>query len=70
MNERLYRGDEPGMKLPDSVSDLLKEAESPLAAYPKLLDMFLKCYPNTLETTTKLLQDQFAFVITENIQAM
>ncbi|WP_240702817.1 glycoside hydrolase family 125 protein [Cohnella luojiensis] len=58
------------MKLPDSVSDLLKEAESSLAAYPKLLDMFIKCYPNTLETTTKLLKDQSAFVITGDIPAM
>ncbi len=58
------------MKPPNSVSVLLKEAETTLAAYPKLLDMFNKCYPNTLETTTKLLDDQSAFVITGDIPAM
>ncbi|BBI32940.1 glycoside hydrolase family 125 protein [Cohnella abietis] len=57
-------------KLPNSVSDLLQEAHSTLAGHPKLLDMFLKCFPNTLETTTKLLEDQSAFVITGDIPAM
>ncbi|MFC5468516.1 glycoside hydrolase family 125 protein [Cohnella suwonensis] len=57
-------------KLPASVAELLKEAESALAGHPKLLGMFLKCYPNTLETTTKLLEDQTAFVITGDIPAM
>lgn len=32
--------------------------------------MFARCYPNTLETTTKLLDDGSAFVITGDIHAM
>ncbi len=32
--------------------------------------LFTKCYPNTLETTTKLLEDGSAFVITGDIHAM
>ncbi len=32
--------------------------------------LFTKCYPNTLETTTKLLPDGSAFVITGDIHAM
>ncbi len=32
--------------------------------------LFTKCYPNTLETTTKLLDDGSAFVITGDIHAM
>jgi meiotically up-regulated gene 157 (Mug157) protein len=58
------------MKLPRSVSQLLEEARDKLAQYPKLLDMFLKCYPNTLETTSRMLQDGTAFVITGDIPAM
>ncbi|MFC4303798.1 glycoside hydrolase family 125 protein [Cohnella boryungensis] len=58
------------MKLPQSVTQLLTEAKTTLSAHPKLLDMFTKCYPNTLETTTKLLDDRTAFVITGDIPAM
>ncbi|TVX98687.1 glycoside hydrolase family 125 protein [Cohnella terricola] len=58
------------MKLPHSVSQLLMEAKTTLSEHPKLLDMFTKCYPNTLETTVKLLDDQTAFVITGDIPAM
>lgn len=58
------------MKLPQSVDQLLKEAETALAVHPKLLDMFQKCYPNTLETTTKVLEDGSTFVITGDIPAM
>lgn len=58
------------MRLPDSVTARLQAAETELAAYPKLLDMFKKCYPNTLETTTRTLDDRSVFVITGDIPAM
>ncbi len=35
-----------------------------------LIPLFKNCYPNTLETTTKLLHDGSAFVITGDIHAM
>jgi meiotically up-regulated gene 157 (Mug157) protein len=58
------------MKLPQSVTALLAEADEKLAAYPKLLEMFRNCYPNTLETTTTILADGTTFVITGDIPAM
>jgi meiotically up-regulated gene 157 (Mug157) protein len=36
----------------------------------KLADMFAKCYPNTLETTTELLEDGTTFVLTGDIPDM
>lgn len=35
-----------------------------------LVKLFENCYPNTLETTTKILEDNSAFVITGDIHAM
>ena len=35
-----------------------------------LVPLFKNCYPNTLETTTKILDDGSAFVITGDIHAM
>ncbi|KRE50070.1 glycoside hydrolase family 125 protein [Paenibacillus sp. Soil724D2] len=58
------------MTLPNSVTSLLEEAEIKLAGHPKLLAMFKNCYPNTLETTTKLMNDNTAFVFTGDIPAM
>ncbi len=37
---------------------------------PKLAEMFLQCYPNTLRTTTSLLEDGTSFVFTGDIPAM
>lgn len=58
------------MKLPQAVIDRLERAETELAHHPKLLDMFKNCFPNTLETTTKILEDGTAFVFTGDIPAM
>jgi meiotically up-regulated gene 157 (Mug157) protein len=38
--------------------------------HPKVVEMFKKCYPNTLETTVELLADETSFVITGDISAM
>lgn len=37
---------------------------------PKVAEMFRQCYPNTLETTTQLVEDDTTFVITGDIPAM
>lgn len=37
---------------------------------PKLYKLFLNCYPNTLQTTTKLLENDSTFVFTGDIPAM
>lgn len=55
------------MTLPNAVTSLLEEAEIMLAEHPKLLAMFKNCYPNTLETTTKIMNDNTAFVFTGDI---
>ncbi len=57
-------------ELPKAVQDVLSEAEEKLAHRPKLLKLFKNCFPNTLETTTKLMDDGTTFVITGDIPAM
>ncbi|RAP74646.1 glycoside hydrolase family 125 protein [Paenibacillus montanisoli] len=58
------------MKIPSSIQRVLASAETELAEYPKLLSMFKQCFPNTLETTTRLMEDGTAFVFTGDIPAM
>jgi meiotically up-regulated gene 157 (Mug157) protein len=60
----------PELALPQAIRDVLEEAEKKLAHRPKLLRLFKNCFPNTLETTTKLLEDGTTFVITGDIPAM
>jgi meiotically up-regulated gene 157 (Mug157) protein len=60
----------PELKLPQAVQVVLAEAEEKLAHRPKLLQLFKNCFPNTLGTTTKLLDDGTTFVITGDIPAM
>ncbi|NBD24282.1 glycoside hydrolase family 125 protein [Paenibacillus glycinis] len=67
---RLPKIDMPHLPLPQSVQAVLAEAETRLAHRPKLLQLFKNCFPNTLETTTKLLNDGTTFVITGDIPAM
>ncbi|MFD1175012.1 glycoside hydrolase family 125 protein [Paenibacillus puldeungensis] len=60
----------PKFELPAAVKRVLEEAEDKLAHRPKLLRQFKNCFPNTLETTTKLMEDGTTFVITGDIPAM
>lgn len=59
----------PPLPLPEAVQTVLAEAREKLAHRPKLLKQFLNCFPNTLETTTKLMDDGTTFVITGDIPA-
>ncbi|MDQ6418723.1 glycoside hydrolase family 125 protein [Paenibacillus sp. LHD-117] len=59
----------PRLPLPEAVQEVLAEAREKLAHRPKLLKQFLNCFPNTLETTTKLMDDGTTFVITGDIPA-
>ncbi|OWA33338.1 metal-independent alpha-mannosidase [Saccharibacillus sp. O16] len=59
----------PQLELPQAIQDVLTEAEIKLAHRPKLLELFKNCFPNTLQTTTKLLNDGTTFVITGDIPA-
>ncbi len=60
----------PAMELPRAVQDVLAEAEVKLAHRPKLLQLFKNCFPNTLATTTKRMEDGTTFIITGDIPAM
>ncbi|RAP75197.1 glycoside hydrolase family 125 protein [Paenibacillus montanisoli] len=60
----------PPLALPRSVEAVLAEAENKLAHRPKLARLFRNCYPNTLDTTTKLMDDGTTFIITGDIPAM
>ncbi|CAM4017505.1 glycoside hydrolase family 125 protein [Paenibacillus alkaliterrae] len=60
----------PRLELPEAIKKVLDEAEEKLARRPKLLHQFRNCFPNTLETTTKLMDDGTTFVITGDIPAM
>lgn len=67
---RLPKINMPELPLPESIQAIGKEAEEKLAHRPKLLRLFLNCFPNTLATTTKLTEDGTTFVITGDIPAM
>ncbi|THF73561.1 glycoside hydrolase family 125 protein [Cohnella fermenti] len=66
---RLPKIDMPPLPLPQAIRDVLNEAEARLAHRPKLQKLFRNCFPNTLETTTKLLSGGTTFVITGDIPA-
>ncbi|MEF3311344.1 glycoside hydrolase family 125 protein [Paenibacillus sp. GYB004] len=67
---RLPKIDLGSFAVPPSVKRVLQTAESKLAHRPKLLALFNNCFPNTLETTTKRMEDGTTFVITGDIPAM
>ncbi|SDX32925.1 hypothetical protein SAMN05518855_101279 [Paenibacillus sp. CF384] len=58
------------IQMPQSIQNILAMAETELAQHPKLLHMFKQCFPNTLETTTRKLEDGTSFVFTGDIPAM
>lgn len=58
------------MKLPASIEQYLNDTDVRLDHHPKLKRLFRNCFPNTLETTTKLLDDGTTFVFTGDIPAM
>lgn len=59
----------PKLPLPQSIVEAMAEAEEKLARRPKLAEQFRNCFPNTLETATKLMDDGTTFVITGDIPA-
>jgi len=61
--------DLPELPLPASISAALEQVGKQLAARPKLAELFRNCFPNTLQTTVKLLKDGTTFVFTGDIPA-
>ena len=57
-------------KLPQSMENLLERVRTALGDDEKLIQMFEKCYTNTLDTTVKQLEDGTTYVITGDIPAM
>ncbi|GHO58929.1 glycoside hydrolase family 125 protein [Ktedonobacter robiniae] len=53
-----------------AIAALIEDVKQQLVSYPQLRDMFTQCYPNTLETTVELLDDDTTFVMTGDIPAM
>lgn len=49
---------------------VIDEVKARLSHRPKLAKLFENCYPNTLATTTKILEDGSTFVFTGDIPAM
>ncbi|MEF9960835.1 MAG: glycoside hydrolase family 125 protein [Niameybacter sp.] len=56
--------------LPLSMQELIQEINQKLGTDKKLIEMFEKCYTNTLDTTVKELEDGTTYVITGDIPAM
>ena len=52
------------------LNPVIEEVCGKLAGRPKLAGLFKNCYPNTMATTTKYLEDGSAFVFTGDIPAM
>ncbi len=61
---------ESDIVLPQAVREKIVEVEERLGDRPKLARMFRRCYPNTLETTTELVEDGTSYVFTGDIPAM
>jgi uncharacterized protein len=57
-------------QIPESMKQIIEEVAHRLAHRPKLSLFFKHCFPNTLQTTVKRLEDGTTFVITGDIPAM
>lgn len=59
------------MIVPSSIQEAVDEVRMMLEpTHPKLAEMFALCFPNTLETTTEILDDGTTYVFTGDIPAM
>jgi uncharacterized protein len=57
-------------QLPPSIDATVEHVRRALGARPKLGRMFARCFPNTLATTTEVLEDGSTYVFTGDIPAM
>lgn len=56
--------------LPQSIKNLLGKLKEQLKDEPQIVEMFERCYTNTLDTTVKRMEDKSTYVITGDIPAM
>ena len=70
--KKIERKDEKRMKetLPKSIQKLILSLREKLKDEPEIVDMFERCYSNTLDTTVKKMEDGSTYVITGDIPAM
>lgn len=57
-------------QIPETMEKFLGELKVKAANYPELMDLFVTCYTNTLDTTVKRMDDNTTHVITGDIPAM
>lgn len=57
-------------QIPKSMENLIEDIKIKLKDDPKLVEMFINCYTNTLDTTVKKMEDGSTYVITGDIPAM
>ena len=57
------------MALPNLKPEIDRICEK-LAGWPKLAQLFRNCYPNTMDTTVRQMEDGTTFVLTGDIPAM
>ena len=69
---KIERKDEKRMKetLPKSIQELILSLREKLKDEPEIVDMFERCYSNTLDTTVKKMEDGSTYVITGDIPEM
>ncbi len=58
------------MKVPQSVYDRIEKYSNKFKNRPDIVKLYRNCYPNTLETTVELMDDDSVFVLTGDIPAM
>jgi uncharacterized protein len=52
------------------LNDIVRQARETLRDHPHIAALFESCFPNTLETTVRVLDDDTTFIITGDIPAM
>lgn len=57
-------------KLPESLQKLIKKVEEAFPEDPRMVQLFINCFTNTLDTTVKRLEDGTTYIITGDIPAM
>ena len=56
--------------LPVSLQKLIHKVEETFAEDPAMVELFINCFSNTLDTTVKKMEDGTTHVITGDIPAM
>lgn len=69
-SHRLLQNKETTSHLPSSIQRTIKHVSERLSHRPKLVSIFEHCFPNAIQTTTKIMDDGTTFVFTGDIPAL